>query len=291
MLSSRETSPVLRRTIAASVGAATVVGLGFAVATTPAQAAPFTYTINATYGAGGTLTGTITFDAAACAASASAPDCPEAYTDWNLTSSASGVYGQTTYTPTTSEVLPTSSASALAIASPAALVVDNIVLNLAFNPSLAVAGSHSLAPFTLDDTDYISLELHTQYLSDVPPDAAYRLISGGTAAAATTASMSVKARSANKSISNSRRTTVVKSAKVRPATAGKLKSIKVSCSKNRSMRGDVSYCSYTKNLKTGKVTVTPYAGKGTKVKVTIKTKAKSGSSYTPQTWKRTWSVK
>ena len=107
MLSSRETSPVLRRTIAASVGAATVVGLGFAVATTPAQAAPFTYTINATYGAGGTLTGTITFDAAACAASASAPDCPEAYTDWNLTSSASGVYGQTTYTPTTSEVLPT----------------------------------------------------------------------------------------------------------------------------------------------------------------------------------------
>lgn len=50
MLSSRETSPVLRRTIAASVGAATVVGLGFAVATTPAQAAPFTYTINATYG-------------------------------------------------------------------------------------------------------------------------------------------------------------------------------------------------------------------------------------------------
>lgn len=278
------------RGVVAALSVIALSSTGALALSAPASAAPVTYEINATYATGGTLTGTITWDAAVCAASATAPDCPEAYSNWNLVSSSGDVYSAFTYTPTTSEVLPTSNASAVAIAAPPGAMQPETSLNLFFNPTLAAPGSHSLAPFSLDGTDYVSLELHTAFLTDSPPDKAYRLISSGGITAASAGTLKVNARSAKK-LANNKRTTVVKSAKVTPAADGKIKSITVRCAPKRQSRGDMRYCTYTKNKKSGKVTVTPLAGRGTTVKVTIKTKPKAGSTYEPETWKRTWTVK
>ena len=88
-------------------------------------------------------------------------------------------------------------------------------------------------------------------------------------------------------------TTVVKSAKVVPSSAGSLKSITVSCkssSGRTSTRGDVQYCSYTKSLKTGKVKVTTYGSKNIKVKVTIVSKPSVAGGEVLR-WTKSWSVK
>lgn len=289
-------APSTRTRKATAAGAAiALTGAGILAAAVPANAAGVVYTFNATYATGGTLTGTITFDAAACVATG-VPECPGAYSDWNLVSSAGGIYGATTYTPANSQVGEVSSATALSITTPTPLN-PTTALNLYFNPGLLTAGtSHSLAPFTLDGTEYASLELHAQYLDPPSPDA-YRVINAGGAEIkvdpippASDGKVTVKTTKLKK-LPNNKRTTVVKSAKVTPSSAGELKSIRVTCIKP--LRGDVrgAACTHTKNLRTGKVTVTPLGGKGTAVTVTIKTKAKAGSTYQPQTWKKTWSVK
>ncbi|MGA9146844.1 MAG: hypothetical protein WBZ04_04730, partial [Candidatus Nanopelagicales bacterium] len=88
-------------------------------------------------------------------------------------------------------------------------------------------------------------------------------------------------------------TTVVKSAKITPSSAGSLKSITVSCkstSNRAATRGDVQYCSYTKSLKTGKVKVTTYGSKTIKVKVKIVTKPAAAGGEVLR-WTKSWSVK
>jgi len=99
----------------------------------------------------------------------------------------------------------------------------------------------------------------------------------------------VKAASTSTKLKTDKKKTVVSSAYVTPSSAGSLKSISVTCRpKSRSLaaRGDIAYCGYTKNLKTGKVKVTPYR-KGLSIKVKVKTKSKD-SSYQAESWTRTW---
>lgn len=99
----------------------------------------------------------------------------------------------------------------------------------------------------------------------------------------------VTAASTSTKLKAGKKKTVVSSAYVTPSSAGSLKSISVTCrpkSKSLAARGDVSYCSYTKNLKTGKVTVTPYR-KGLSIKVKVKTKS-TDSSYQVESWTKTW---
>ena len=96
-----------------------------------------------------------------------------------------------------------------------------------------------------------------------------------------------------KTLPRAGKTTVVKSAKVVPSSAGSLKSITVSCkssSGRMAARGDVRYCSYTKSLKTGKVKVTTYGSKNIKVKVTIVSKPSVAGGEVLR-WTKSWSVK
>ena len=96
-----------------------------------------------------------------------------------------------------------------------------------------------------------------------------------------------------KKLPRSGTTTVVRSAKVTPSSAGSLRSIKVTCKSSNGRvapRGDVRYCSHTKNLNTGKVKVTTYGSKNVRVKVTIVSEPSTQGGETLR-WKQSWAVK
>lgn len=150
------------------------------------------------------------------------------------------------------------------------VTVEGTYTSLTFKVDLAWYGLTSTSAQTVLDAVALNWTLH-----DDPPPADGDLV--------------VAAAPASKKLPVRTRTVVVSSAEVEPSDVGRVRSIAVSCrpaSSRQAGRGDVRYCRYTKNLRTGRVTVTPLR-RGIKVKVTIRSKS-TADSYTPQVWKRTW---
>ncbi len=283
-----DTPAVPRRQLRATLAIVfSLVGLLALLVASPAKAAPVTYELSMVFSNSPQpdvpIIGTFDFDASACASS----PCPTAYSNVSLTQGPITGLSIPEATYVTADVcndgvdpcntFPVSSgASVLHMEKllPGSLF---IAANIKFGtpltngePSLDVSGSELYSEFGPFTGSSGSLKAEA---TPVPP---------------ATAALTVNARAASSKLSKGKNTTVVKSASVSPTNAGKVSSIKVSC--RSLMRGDVSYCTSTKNLATGKVTVTTHGRAKLTVKVTIKTTS-SSPSYQGETWTRQWKTK
>ncbi|MFZ2383073.1 MAG: hypothetical protein WAV88_05025 [Candidatus Nanopelagicales bacterium] len=263
------------RVIASASAVALVAGLGVvAAAAGPAQAAegPIAYTFSGgkLHVAGvpyGTFSGHFVFDASACPAG----ECPGAYSSVNITTSATAPFVAKAYT--TSDVGPTSTKTDFGVVNG---VGPADYFYFPFGPGvLGTTGTHNVPA-----GDHPGIEYQ--------PANGIRAVSAGTIVG-THPKVTVSSRKSKK-ISRRAKTTVVTRAGVDPSWTGSLRSVTAKCSLKRSPLKSSKLCKVTTNRSTGKVTVKPKGYRGTKVKVTIKTKALVPSVYRAQTWKKTWTV-
>lgn len=269
----------LTRTAAVLMALATVFGLGALFAATPASAVARTYNVNGTFTyAFGEITaiGSFTFDPDSCTSN----PCPNAYSNVSFTFTpdfADPNYPVTLTSPRSDStdqalILEQGSVMTFTLSFDAPVAPSPVpVINTAATSLVTEGGpedSESFDPVTVDP-------LPTPTPTPTPTPSP-------------TAALTVESRAANKKLPKAGKATVVHSAGVSPSSAGGIRSIRVSC--NSRARGDIKYCRYSKNLGTGKVTVTTLGKAKLTVKVTIKTKSTS-PSYQAQTWSQTWKTK
>jgi len=249
--------------------------LGVAAAASPAQAAegPIAYTfsggkLHVADDPYGTYSGHFVFDASACPAGA----CPGAYSSVNIKTSASAPFVALTYT--TADMYPLSTKTDLQVQKG---IGPADFFYFAFGPGvLGVVGTHNVPAGDIPGIEY-------QDAAGIRAVAAGKIVG-------THPKLKVSSRKSKK-VSRRSKTTVVKRAGVDPSWTGSLRSVTAKCSLKRSRLKSSSLCKVTTKRSNGKVTVKPKGYRGTKVKVTIKTKALVPSVYRAQTWNRTWTVK
>ncbi len=264
------------RVIASASAVALVASLGVVAAAGPAQAVegPIAYTLSGgslvegIITPRGTYSGHFVFDASKCPVGA----CPNAYSSITIKTTPSGPYAAKTYT--TADIYPLSTKEGLQVEKG---IGPQAFFYFPFGPGvLGVVGSHNVPTGGDPSREYQNF-------------AGIRLVTSGTIVGSHP-KLKVSPRKSKK-VSRRAKTTIVKRAGVNPSWTGSLRSVTAKCSLKRSRLKSSRLCKVTTKRSTGKVTVKPKGYRGTKVKVTIRTKALVPSVYRAQTWKKTWTVK